>query len=165
MKFSINIWSFPPTTPINKALEAAAKNDYNGFEVAITREDIKISREKLREKFIKIKEKMNELNLEAPTIATGLYWHSNIALPSEWKNAFKILRRQLEAAQILEAKVILIIPGVAIPEIEYEKLMKNTVLWLKRASKITSKHNVTIGIENVWNKMYGSPLEFKKLLD
>lgn len=107
------------------------------------------------------------VGLEVPSVATGVFWRYNLGSPDEGerKGGLEYLRMGLELARDLDAKVLLVVPGVAKPKVPYEELYENSKGSLKEAAKWAEELGVVIGVENVWNKFLYSPLEFKKFLD
>jgi Sugar phosphate isomerases/epimerases len=107
------------------------------------------------------------VGLEIPSVATGVFWKYNLGSPDERerRTGLEYLRMGLELARDLDAKVLLVVPCVARPEVPYEDLYENSKRSLREAAKRAEELGVTIGVENVWNKFLYSPLEFRKFLD
>lgn len=173
MKKGINIWSFNGRTPVKDCLEIARKAGFDGIELALN-ETGEISLESSEKELIEIKKAAEELNLELPSFATGLYWKYSLT-SSDTKareKAKSIVKKQLEFASILGADTILVVPGAVgvdfIPNCEvvsYDKaydLSLNAMLELKEEAE---NYKVSIGIENVWNKFLLSPLEMRDFTD
>jgi L-ribulose-5-phosphate 3-epimerase len=68
-------------------------------------------------------------------------------------------------ASILGARIALVVPGVAVSEIDYREHFDRVVGVLKKASRIAYRYNVVIGLEPVWNRLFPSPLEYEKILE
>jgi len=107
------------------------------------------------------------VGLEIPSVATGVFWKYNLGSPDERerRTGLEYLRMGLELTRDLDAKVLLVVPGVARPEVPYEDLYENAKRSLKEAAKWAEELGVAIGVENVWNKFLYSPLEFRRFLD
>ena len=77
----------------------------------------------------------------------------------------KVLEAEVRAAESCGAKVILVFPGTALPDVRYEVLIERAAKWLKMAVEVVEEYGIEIGVENVWNRYLAGPLEFKKLLE
>ncbi len=165
-KLGINTWSYPKTLPIEDQIKHAAKTGYQGFEPAIVLDDLDLlGKEEFDKKWEHVKQVAKEAGIEIPSVATGLYWRFNWADDKSVEKALKVLEAEARAASILGAKVILVVPGSAIPEVPYTILIDKIVENLSKAEKIAEEYKIKIGLENVWNKVFAGPLEFKILLD
>ncbi len=165
MKIGINIWSYPKTLSIKEALTHAKKTGYMGFELSINLDDLNMSESQFNNKWNEIRELVSSINVEIPSIATGLFWRFNPIIDEDREKALKIVERECIVAQKLNAKVILVVPAVAISNLSFNEHFNRTILFLREASKIAYNYNVIIGVENVWNRIFGGPIEFLKLLE
>ncbi len=165
LRFAVNVWCFPRETSIEKMAEWVRSAGYDGIEVAISEKDLEV--EKPAERWGKVKEILDSHNLVVPSVATGLYRRYNMALGDEKliEGAIKLTKLMCEVATTLEAKVILVVPGVAVPEIPYEKLIDNMVGAIKRIAAVAKDYDIILGVENVWNRLLAGPLEFRWFLD
>jgi len=162
VKFGVNIWSYPypAEVSIEKAMGHAAEVGYQGFEPALDTGDLESFS---TEKWAQIKTKANQLKLEIPSIATGLFWQYNAI--TEPEAALKVVEAECQAAQIVGAQVVLVVPGTAVPDLSYEEHFRRAADWLRKAASIAREYGVKIGVENVWNRIFPGPLDFLKLLD
>ena len=83
-----------------------------------------------------------------------------------------MVKKQLDAAKILGADTILVIPGVvnacfSYPEkkVAYDVCYERSLKAITRLKDYAEKVGVSIGLENVWNKFLLSPLEMKDFID
>jgi hexulose-6-phosphate isomerase len=73
------------------------------------------------------------------------------------------MRKMLDFAQLLETDTVLIIPGMLTEDMDYETSYR---LAQKRVAKLAEyAPNIKLAIENVWNGMLYSPLEFRNFID
>ncbi|HDJ89705.1 MAG TPA: sugar phosphate isomerase/epimerase [Thermoprotei archaeon] len=166
MKFGVNLSCFPKKVFFfEDILKIIAELNYSGIELALSEEDISENIIDFKVKFNNLRRICEDFGLEVPSICGGLFWKYNPLLEENREIALKIFERCSSAAAVVGAKVVLTVPGVAIPDISYEKLFEKTVRWLKEISVIAERNNIIIGVENVWNKYLAGPLEFKMLLD
>ncbi len=165
-KLGINTWSYPKTLDVSKVIEHAAKTGFEGFEPAITLEDLEaFGTGDFDKKWKSISEQANSLGISIPSVATGLFWRFNWIQEESVEKALKVVEAEAKAASIVGAKVILVVPGVGVSELGYEEHFTRAVNALSKATRIARDYGVKIGLENVWNRVFAGPLEFKKLLD
>jgi hexulose-6-phosphate isomerase len=83
-----------------------------------------------------------------------------------------IVRRLVDAAQVLDVETVLVLPGVVDnglfvdpPErIPYEVAYANAVTAMRTLGEQAAQARVTLAVENVWNMFLLSPLEFRAFL-
>lgn len=173
MKKGVNQWAFPSNFSIPDIIQLAAKHRFDGVELCPDEEGnfpLNIEQQKLMEwKSYSIDE-----NIEIRCIASGLYWKYNLASPNNEvrKKAIDIAKRLIEIASILEAKSILLIPGyVNVPwdpsseVVPYEEAYENSRQSISEIAKFATDAKITLGLENVWNKLFLSPIEFRSFID
>ncbi|MBO3802795.1 MAG: sugar phosphate isomerase/epimerase [Candidatus Brockarchaeota archaeon] len=165
LKRGVNAWCFPDRYGINEVLENAARIGYDGVELNLDEE--KMDPFKMTEREARsIREKAESLGLKLPSLSTGLFWKYDLGNPdrSVRERGAEIMRRGCRLAAELGAKVLLVVPAVASPNVPYEetwRLSKETVL---SAADEAESAGVILGIENVWNHFLYSPVEFKSYL-
>lgn len=71
----------------------------------------------------------------------------------------------LENAHLVGADTVLIVPAVVNSDTSYEDAYTRSLAEIKKLAPLAEKHNVTIALENVWNKFLLSPIEFKHYLE
>ena len=115
----------------------------------------------------KLKELGDSLGVKFFTIASGLHWKYNLASSERnvVERGIQIVESMCRVANILEASVVLVVPGVADPKIDYEKILERAKRSIERAAKIGEDFDVKIGVENVWNRILTSPIEFRDFID
>ena len=123
---------------------------------------------------LEIKAFADSIGLELYSVASGLYWTYNYTSGDE-KNREKakaITKKQLEIASWLGCDTILVVPGavkVAFdPEselIEYDVAYERALAALKELAPYAESLQVSIGVENVWNKFLLSPVEMADFID
>ena len=171
MKIGLNLWTvlsfgYTGKPSLEEVFEKAKEFGYQGVEFVY--DDNLLHPEKISKEARKsYREKTEALDLELPSVATGVFWKYNMGSTDEKmrEEGKKFVRLGIDLAKDLGARVLLIVPAVASPQIPYEKLYENAVNSLKEVSKYAEDNGVIIGVENVWNKFLYSPLEFKKFLN
>jgi len=171
VKKGLNLWTaigfrYTGTPTLEDVFNKAKEFGYEGIEFVYDTdllEPTKITRED-RKKYVEL---ADSLGLEIPSVATGVFWRFNMGSPDEKlrETGKKYVKLGIDLARDLGAKVLLVVPAVASPEIPYEDLYSNSQKALREVAKYAEDNGVIIGLENVWNKFLYSPLEFRRFID
>ncbi len=178
MKKGINYWAFPPEadgTPQNplNAMKYAKELGYDCFELTFEPEGL-ISLATTQQEAEKVRREADELGLELRTLASGLAWGTSPTDPSAdvRDKAVRNSIKMLEAASWLGVESVLYLPGmvsaVFVPDFApqpYDKVDEWAKESLKRILPTAEKLNVSIGVENVWNRYLLSPMEMRNFID
>jgi hexulose-6-phosphate isomerase len=121
-----------------------------------------------------IKKQAEEIGLDIPSLASWLPWEYSLTSenPNQRSKAKDIVRKQIEAAALLGAETALVVPGyvgvdfVLNSEVcDYEVVYERALEAFFELAEDAKAANVTIGVENVWNKFLLSPLEMRDFID
>ncbi|MFY9427313.1 MAG: sugar phosphate isomerase/epimerase family protein [Caldicoprobacterales bacterium] len=173
MKKGINIWSFRGGLSSKEYISMAKDAGYEGIEFALDETGI-ISLESSDEEIKEIRRMAEGEGLETPSLASGLYWKYPLTSSDEKirQKAKDIVKKQLDAAALLGADTILVVPGLVgadfIPGgevVEYDVAYDRSLEALTELKEYAEKVKVNIGVENVWNKFLLSPLEMRDFVD
>lgn len=173
MKKSISIWSFRPEWDWDTSFCLAKKEGFEGIEIDLSAEGT-LPLGFTDEHAASIRELARRHGLELSGLATGMYWEANGASddPAERARAATILARQIEAAAALGIDAILVIPGSVgadfIPgfkPVPYHVAVERARQLIAKALPLAAEKGVTLCIENVWNKLFLSPLELRDFVD
>lgn len=170
MKISLNAWSImPPNATLNMCeefIKIARNCNYDGFEFCY--DDSKFDPAKMDKEFRKKVVEIAEANeITISSVATGVFWKYNLGSKDEElrRKGINYLRAGIELAYDLGAKVLLVVPAVANPNIPYDEMYKIAQESIRGQADYAEEHGVTIAIENVWNKFLYSPMEFKAFIE
>ena len=171
MKKGISIWSFAESD-LRKCMLLAKDAGFDGIELALD-ENGPVSMASTKEEILKVKEMADEIGLELYSVASGLYWQYNYtsANKENVEYAKKITKKQLEVASWLGCDSILVVPGaveVAFDPgevVEYDVAYERALSALRELSPIAEDLNVSIAVENVWNRFLLSPMEMAEFID
>ena len=112
--------------------------------------------------------------MEISSLASGLLWSCPLTSgdAAVRARAREIVRKQIEAASALGTDAILVIPGAVdvffLPGgevVPYDRVHERLRDALQEVLLLAEKHKVAIGLENVWNKFFLSPLEARDFVD
>ena len=173
MKKGISIWSFP-AAPLRDNFALAKDAGFDGVEVALDEEG-ELSLASTEKELLEIAKMAKDSGIELYSMACGLYWTYwlNADCPNERQKAKDIVKRQLESAKILGCDTILVIPGTVNadfsghPErvIDYQTTYDRSFEAISELKEYAEKLEVSIGLENVWNKFLTSPMEMRAFID
>ena len=163
MKKGVNAWIYPSNFKIDEVLEVSAQIGFEGVELNLDEETLKLPKKERKA----IAEKAASLKLELPSLCSGLFWKFNLASPDEKIRAkgTEVIKEGCEFAADIGAKVLLVVPAVAVPEVTYLQTWEWSRQSIEKAIPAAATYDVTIGIENVWNRFLYSPIDFKRFIE
>ena len=171
MKKGISIWSFAETD-LRKCMELAKDAGYDGLELALDEHGL-VSMDSTEEDLEKVKKMAEEVGIELYSVACGLYWTYNYtsANAENVARAKEITKKQLWVASKLGCDTILVVPGaveVAFDPgevVEYDVAYNRALEALRELAPVAEELDVSIGVENVWNRFLLSPMEMADFID
>ena len=166
MKTGINQWAFPADMPVEQALKLSNDIGFESFEVCVG-EDGPVSLDISEKEATAIRGQATRLRLDLCTVASGMGWQyplssSDPAVRQKGKDA---VTRSLQIARWLEAQSVLVVPGVVSEETPYDVALENSLNAIQDLVPMAEKLQVSIAIENVWNKFLLSPIEMRDFID
>ncbi len=187
IKKGINIWSFPQNEKLDKVFRIAKDADFEGVELTLSY-DGELNINSSEKDVLRVKTMATNEGLELPSFASIFAWHYSLSAHDKKLRNIGIdyLKKQIEVASLLGADTVLVVPGfvgvdfdpaLVVPGnigtefLDSERVVPYTDVYERSRDSIskvldTAKAcNVTIGIENVWNKFLLSPLEMKKYIE
>ena len=173
MKKGINIWSFPADLPLAKCFALARDAGFEGVELGLT-EDGEVALNSSESQLLSVKESAAAEGIELYSVATGLYWDNWLTSDSESERsrACDIVKRHLSVAKTLGCESILVVPGSVNAEfaapgkvVDYLDAYERSLDAFMELREYAEQADVSIGIENVWNKFLTSPIELRDFID
>lgn len=173
MKTGVSMFSFTEDADLKSLFPLIKRAGYDGVEPVFSEYGY-LNEQTTRREIEKIGKMAREEGLEIPSVGVWSLWKYNLVSDHEEtrRRAVNIVKKQIEAAAILGADTVLVVPGyvgcsfVEEPErIRYDKAYDRCLAALKELAVFGEEYGVCIGIENVWNRFLLSPLEMKRLLD
>lgn len=174
---SISVWAFDPQRPAREIFEMAKRLGFEGVELSIGEAGFPLSNQVTTdsspETGQKLQEEAERAGVQLVSLASGLGWNYPLTSPDPAlrQKGLDAARAQITQASNLGLDAILLVPGgVGADFIEgfavtpYDVAWKNALSALRELAPFAEANEVTIGVENVWNKFLLSPLEFKAFL-
>jgi hexulose-6-phosphate isomerase len=181
MKKSINEWAFPAEMTMAEMMGLARAEGFAGFEVALgedpdgsLRRAGRLTVEDCAAQAASLAETARAAGVEVSAVAVGLGWQYSLTAddPAERARALEITELALEAAHVLGAGAILVIPGIVdatfaprTPPVPYDVCYERAQESLARLLPAAEKWQVALALEPVWNMFLLSPLEWVRFID
>jgi hexulose-6-phosphate isomerase len=174
---AINYWSFERGLSNEHSIrEAAAQAREAGFEaieLAIAESGV-LSVTSSLDDCRRIRAEVESFSLRLESVASGITWGCSPSHPDPnvRRRAIELQAAALERAAWLGCTSMLFIPGAvcipwdsSYPFVPYEDALR----WAREATQIllttAERTKVALCIENVWNGMFYSPLEYRDFID
>lgn len=172
MKTGVSLFSFTADADLKNIFCKIKAAGYDGAEPVLS-ENGYLNPNSTVAQIKEIKNLADDFGLEIPSVGVWALWENNLISndAKTAKRAMDIVKKQIEAAHLLGADTILIVPGyvgcdfASEPErVRYDIAYDRCRSALEILAPEAEKANVNIGIENVWNRFLLSPLEMKRLI-
>ena len=157
--------------PIGEAIDQAKAAGYAGLELAIAAEGV-LTPQTMRTECEAIRGKIDASDLVVETLASGLSWAVNpVSDDAEVREKSLTLHvAALERAAWLGCEAMLFVPGVvsgpfAKTPIRYDHAMSRLRDIINPLLDVADRVGVDLCIENVWNGLFYSPIEFSQFID
>ncbi len=100
-------------------------------------------------------------------IICSAHWGSPLsdADPNVYQRTMDSMKRSMQNAKDLGGDMVLLVPAVVNPQTRYQDAWTRSVDRVKQLVDEAERLDITIGIENVWNKFLLSPLEAKHYIE
>jgi hexulose-6-phosphate isomerase len=147
---------------IKDALQLCREIGYAGLEILLT-ENGELTLNSGTEDYAAIRKMSEAAGVEITSICGG---GSLIADdPAEVAAAKGQIRKMLEAGEALGANTVLTTGGWAGASVPYDVAYDRMLSALQDLKQDAERHRVNLALENVWNKLFLSPLEVRDLID
>ena len=172
MNTGVSLFSFTEDADLDDVFGKIKAAGYDGAEPVMS-ENGYLNPDTTIAQIKEIKNLADSHGLEIPSVGVWALWENNLVSNDTEiaKRALDIVKKQIEAAHLLGADTILVVPGyvgcdfASKPErVRYDLAYDRCCTALQTLAREAEKAKVNIGIENVWNRFLLSPLEMKRLL-
>jgi len=177
MKKSISYWAFEGglegTKDIRACFAEAKEFGFEAVELAIGAEGV-LTPKTTKKECAQIRKWADEAGVEIASCCTGIYWGGTFSSSSAKvrNGAIAVTKKMLQVTGWLGADALLTIPASVDvffdPEAEvvsYDDAYERAKKGIEKALPMAEKAGVAIAIENVWNKVFLSPLELRDFID
>ena len=166
MKTGINQWAFPADMPVEQALKLSKDIGFESFEVCVGEEG-PVPLDITEKKAAAIRSQATRLDIELCSVGCGMGWQYPLSSPDPAvrEKGREAVARCLQIARWLEAQSVLVVPGLVSEETPYDVALENSLSAIQDLVPAAEKFQVSIAIENVWNKFLLSPVEMRDFID
>lgn len=172
MHKGINGWTFPAGTPWASAARQAREAGFACLEPILAAEG-ELTPETGEAECRALGEAIRAAGVQITALASGLFWQTPLTSPdpATREAAHSLAVAALDRARWLGADVLLMVPGVVgkwnarEPMCRYEDALAWAGEALRALSFEAEARNVTLAIENLWNRFLLSPAEMRELID
>lgn len=170
MKKSINAWSVDSKTGFEEMFQQIKAAGFDGIELNVDAEEGKsahsLTLSTTDEELAAIKALSEKYQLPVVSISSAL-WSGRMGSPDAEKRGLseKLLKKQLQCAKAFGATGILVVPGGTYPAISLEDDRKASAETLASMKDFIAETGIYVGVENVWNGFFMSPLDMASFID
>ncbi|NRF95727.1 sugar phosphate isomerase/epimerase [Paenibacillus frigoriresistens] len=164
----INQWGFPESTPIEQLFEYSQAAGYDAVELNLNPSgSVGLTLDTTATEAEEVGRLARKYGIKLRSLSTGLLWGAPLSSQDEdqREQGKRIVSKQLELANVLGMDTILVVPGVVNAEISYNDCYRRSQEEIGKLVPLAERLQVSIGIENVWNKFLLSPLEIARYID
>jgi L-ribulose-5-phosphate 3-epimerase len=172
---TISYWSMKDgltgTHPIEDALKVTRDEGYAAIELCISTEGV-LHTNLTQGECEKIRGEIEKSGVKVETLAAGLTWAVNPTSddPAIRRQSIELHKASLQRVAWLGCQAMLFVPGVVkspiSPDvIRYDHAVQRCREAVKELGEQAEKVNVDLCVENVWNGLFYSPLEFVEFID
>ncbi|MHB9024341.1 MAG: sugar phosphate isomerase/epimerase family protein [Armatimonadota bacterium] len=174
---AINMWSLPAEMGALERLPDTFRQvkqlGYDGLELAFDPQG-PIGFASTTDEMARLRDAAAAAGLALPSLASGAWWSTNFGQddPAKRAEARRVTVKMLELGQALGVSTLLVIPGAvdilwdpAEPVVAYDVVIERAMDAVRGLIPECERTGVRIGLENVWNKVFLSPLEMRDFID
>jgi len=171
MKGALNAWTCPGSYDFETVFRKLKEAGFDGVELNVDGENNasahSLTFETTNEQLKEIKGLSEKYELPVVSISTSLYGSHSLCAADEASRALprRVMETQLRCADALGADGILIVPGGIGEDCSILKaweLNQETLLSMK---DLIEGGSIKVGVENVWNNFFISPMEMARFID
>ncbi len=147
---------------VRDALQLSREIGYQGLEILLT-EGGELTMQSGPQEYAALRRMSEEAGVELVSICgAGSLTDDDPAVVATSKAQ---IRKMLEAAEALGMDTILVTGGRVHEKVAYDTAYDRLFRALQELRPDAERHRVNIALENIWNKLLISPLEFREFLD
>ena len=171
MKTAINAWSCPGEHDFETMFRDLAQAGFDGVELNVDGEGNasahSLTVHTTEAELAHIRSLGEKYGIAVPSISSSLYGPDTLGADTQTGRdaAKQALETQLRCAKALGATGILIVPGGIGEERSILQAWENNQSALLSMKDMIEDGNIAVGVENVWNNFFLSPVEMARFID
>ena len=163
MKACLNAWTVDSAADFETMFRDVKAAGFDGIELNVDKDGThSLTLSTTQEELAAIKALSVKYDLPVVSISTSL-WAGKMGVDKEF--AKTLLNKQLECCKALGGNGILIVPGGAYPNVPLMEDRENCIDFLKSQADLIASYGIHVGVENVWNGFFTSPLDMTTFID
>lgn len=167
MKKSINAWSVDSKVGFEEMFSQIKEAGFDGIELNVDAEghsEHSLTLSTTAEDLAEIKALSEKYELPVVSISTSL-WGGKMGSVEDRAFTEALLKKQLECAKALGATGILVVPGGMYPKVPLMDDIEASAAMLASMKDLINETKIYVGVENVWNGFFTSPLDMANFID
>ena len=159
------------THPIDLAIKETKSHGFSALELAISNQGV-LTTSATQQECQKIRQQIDQSGLFVDSLASGMSWAINPTSDDESmrKQSVALHKDALKVASYLDCKALLYVPGVVKSPISseivrYDRALERARKAINELLPIAEDLDIDLCIENVWNGLFYSPIEFMDFVD
>jgi len=171
----LSIWALPDndTRSAESLFAEARRHGFEGVEPAIGMKGL-LTPESTEEDCARVAAAAREEGVRLTSLASGLGWQYPLSAGDEGirRRGIELTERSLQVACWLGVDCLLVVPGLLAPlqdegegHVPYDVALERMREGIAELVPAAEELGVTLGIENVWNRVLLSPLEMRDFID
>lgn len=170
MRRAISAWAFPGTMTFEEVFKKAKEIGFEAVELtvdAVYGSNRSLTTETTDAELAEIKALSERYGIAVESVACSTYWNKAMfgSEDPEKKNfAVEMLRNHIRCAKGVGAEAILVVPCID-REIGLIRSYDNTIKTFRELEDEINASGIKIGLENVWNCFFSSPMDAKYVID
>ena len=168
MKKSLNAWSVPSEVGFEEMFVSLKKAGFDAVELNLDAPGAgnhALSLETTDEELANIREMSERAGLPVCSVSSSQWGNSTLGSKNGKIPAPVLMKKQIECARALGADGILVVPGGIGEDCSITEAWQNVREQLESCRELIENGGVKVGLENVWNNFFLSPMEMAGLID
>ena len=168
MKKSLNAWSVPAEVGFEEMFASLKRAGFDAVELNLDAPGAgnhALSLETTEEELANIREMSERAGLPVCSVSSSQWGNSTLGSKNGSIPAAVLMKKQIECARALGADGILVVPGGIGEDCSIAEAWQNVREQLESCRELIENGGVKVGLENVWNNFFLSPMEMAGLID
>lgn len=165
MKKSLNAWTVDGNATFEEMFSQVKEAGFDTIELNVDKEGHSahsLTLTTTQEELAAIKALSEKYDLPVVSISSSL-WAGKMG--SDYAYGKALLAKQLECCKALGGTGILIVPGGGYPSVSLMEDREKCIAFLQQEKDLIDSYGIYVGVENVWNGFFMSPLDMSTFID
>ena len=148
----------PEDLPLVDQYKLAVETGFTAMEVRTAEDDAEAQ---------KIHDTAQKAGLRIHSVMNQTHWRHPLSSPdpAEVERCVEGVRASLRQAELYGADAVLLVPAVVRSDTTYEQAWERSQKEIRKLIPLAEEHDVTIAVEDVWNKFLLTARDFRQYID